>query len=77
MRDKLRNLVVHAVNFSQQIGDDLGTVCLGASAIFLVRAFPVSVCDQCQEFDLRMIAASGFFLALGLVIRYVSKSGSN
>ena len=43
MRDRLRYGMRTTLNFLRRISDDLGTVCLGAAAIFLVRAFPASV----------------------------------
>ena len=76
MRDRLRYGMRTTLNFLRRTSDDLGTVCLGAAAIFLVRAFPASVCDKCQELDEWMVFASGVFLALGLVLRYVSKAES-
>lgn len=68
-------LVRQAVNFLRRLSDDLGTVFLGASAIFLVRAFPSS-CGTCPEVDWRMVFASGLFLSFGLVLRYASKAES-
>ena len=44
MKDRLRYGMRTTLNFLRQISDDLGTVCLGAAAIFLVRAFPASNC---------------------------------
>ena len=76
MKDRLRNTVQSALGFLRWVSGDLGTVFLGAAAIFLVRAFPASVCDECQELDHRMLLASGFFLALGMVFRYVHKAYS-
>ena len=75
MKSRLRNVIRRVVNFARQLSDDFGTVCLGAAAIFLVRAFPSS-CGECSDLDVRMIIASGFFLVLGLVLRYVSKTDS-
>ena len=74
MRSMVTSSIALILNFIRLISADLGTVCLGAAAIFLVRAFPTSVCSECQDLDLRMILASGFFLALGLVLRYVAEA---
>jgi hypothetical protein len=57
----------------QQIGNDLGTVFLGAAAIFLVRAFPASNCGNCNEFDIVGVVASGGFFVVGMVMRILSK----
>lgn len=76
MNGQLRNIAQSALGFLRWVSGDLGTVFLGAAAIFLVRAFPASVCDECQELDERMLLASGFFLALGMVFRYVHKTYS-
>ena len=76
MNNRLRDIPRAALRFLLEIIDDLGTVCLGAAAILLVRVFPASVCQQCQEIDLRMLTASGFFMILGLVLRYVHKARS-
>ena len=77
MRNRLIRYIAPVLNFIRRISGDLGTVCLGAAAIFLVRAFPTSVCSECQDLDLRMILASGFFLALGLVLRYVAEADAD
>ena len=74
MKERLRDIVQSALGFLRWVSGDLGTVFLGAAAIFLVRAFPASVCDECQELDGRMLLACGFFLALGMVFRYVHKT---
>lgn len=58
----------------QQIGTDLGTVFLGAAAIFLVRAFPASNCSLCDEFDTIAVVASGGFFVVGMALRLISKS---
>ena len=58
----------------QQIGTDLGTVFLGAAAIFLVRAFPASNCGHCDEFDFVAVVASGGFFVVGMTLRLISKS---
>ena len=57
----------------QGMSNDLGTVLLGASAIFIVRAFPASNCGDCNEFDFVSLAASGVFFVVGIVIRLLSK----
>ena len=74
MKNDLRNSARSALGFFVWVSGDLGTVFLGAVAIFLVRVFPASVCDECQDLDGRMVLASGFFLALGMVFRYVHKA---
>ena len=74
MKNNLRNSARSALRFLVWVSGDLGTVFLGAAAIFLVRVFPASVCDECQDIDARMILACGFFLALGMVFRYVHKA---
>ena len=57
----------------QGMSTDLGTVLLGASAIFIVRAFPASNCGACDEFDFVSLVASGVFFTVGIVIRLLSK----
>lgn len=57
----------------QEMSTDLGTVLLGASAIFIVRDFPASNCGDCNEFDLVSLSASGIFFVVGIVIRLLSK----
>ena len=58
--------------------NDLGTVFLGAAAIFLVRAFPSPAPGQPSAlFDERMAIACGALLTLGLLLRYAAKTNSD
>ena len=74
MKTDNKNWLSKALGPLQQIGTDLGTVFLGAAAIFLVRAFPASNCGQCDEFDLIAVVASGGFLVIGMALRLLGKS---
>ena len=76
MKDGLRSRLRSSVNFFRRLSEDLGTVCLGAAAIFLVRAFPSS-CGECSDLDWRLVIASTIFLVMGLVLRYIPKSESD
>lgn len=49
---------------------DLGTVSLGAAAIFLTRVFPSSSTD---DFSIGMMVASIGFAGVGITLRVVSK----
>ena len=49
---------------------DLGTVSLGAAAIFLTRVFPSSSTD---EFSIGMMVASIGFAGIGIALRAMSK----
>ena len=46
---------------------DLGTICLGAAAIFLTRAFPAS-----GDFSFDMMFASTVLAVAGIVLRFLS-----
>ena len=48
---------------------DLGTICLGAAAIFFTRAFPSSGFD---DFSLGMMVASTIMAVVGIALRYLS-----
>ncbi len=49
---------------------------LGAAAIFLVGAFPGSVCGECTEWDWGKLIASGFFVGLGMWSRWLHQTFS-
>lgn len=73
MRAPLVNTLRLAITFILRAAKDLGAVCLGASAIFLSRAFPAFVCAECQDFDLAMLVVSASFFTVGMVMRYLGQ----
>ena len=50
---------------------NLGTVWLGAAAIFLTRAFPTDA--PVSEFHLGMLIASAFCCLIGLGLRFLAR----
>ena len=60
----------HSPSKVAPVVNDIGTVFLGAAAIFLARAFPTSAV---YDFDIWMTIASVMFCVIGLFLRYLSR----
>ena len=73
MNARFGRIMRQALGLTRTAGQDLGTVCLGASAILLSRVFPSFVCSECTDYDLAMLIASVGFLSVGMVMRYLGQ----
>ena len=64
-------------HLARQGSKDLGTVCLGASAILVSRTVPSFVCSECTDFDIGMLISSGSFFVAGMVLRFMAQDDDN